>query len=256
MAGAAGTLIDRIRLRRSGAVRPQRSDRAGGPGLLRLDRLLAAAVALRPATDRPAPAADPWPHRGPDPSPHDRLRPGTDWAWRPQAWAARLALPGLAAAASGSGFGERVRLFHDGDEVELALWQRANARGTGLPPCAVEVEAGRFAGRFLALAIDLPQAAARGLGPAKLIRVDLAVAGEPPPVLYARLNLCQGPNVTPLLRQVAAGGRQAAVFDLAYAALEPAPVDRLWLDLILEAPAMTRIAFLDLALCRHPRAPL
>jgi hypothetical protein len=241
VARAAGIGIDRIRRRR----------RREWP---RLDRLLAPLIVRDRPLAGPVPAT--WAGAACAPVSPDRLPPGTDWAWRPQGWVAPLSLQGLALAHSGSGLGEGVRLFHDGDAAEVAVMQRASRPGSGRPPFALDLETRRFGGRFLSLAIELPEAAARGLGPARLFRLDLAAEGDRPAAIYARLNLCQGPNVTPLLRHVPPGAGRAAVFDLAYAGLEPAPIDRLWLDLILEAPAMTRFALGDVAFCRHPRAPL
>mgnify|MGYP006289767839 CR=1 FL=1 len=49
---------------------------------------------------------------------------------------------------------------------------------------------------------------------------------------------------------------QTVEFDLAYSRLNERRVERLWLDLIFERPAMNRIVLQDLAMSRRPRADL
>jgi len=45
-----------------------------------------------------------------------------------------------------------------------------------------------------------------------------------------------------------------ADFDLAYAELNENRIDSMWLDLILENPAMNQMRIRDLTFCRYPRA--
>lgn len=188
--------------------------------------------------------------------PEDGALPlGTDWVWRPDLWTGRLAMPGLACAATGSPLGEVVHLFHDCPLAEIGVRQRRNPGGRGLPPFGVDVEVFGFGGSFLSLALDLPEAAAQGVRPRHLIRLETIADCERPLGLFARLNLQQGPNVAQVLRQVSVErGERAVEFDLA--PTEGARVEKLWLDLIFEAPAMNRIALRDLRLSRHPRAAL
>lgn len=180
---------------------------------------------------------------------------GTDWVWRPDPWVGRLAVPGRASVASGMALGQDAHLFHDCPLAEIGLRQRRNPGDAGLPPFGVEVEVFGFAGRFLSLALDLPPEVAQGLRPHHLIRLETMADCERPLGLFARLNLQQGPNVTPVLRQLSVErGTRVVEFDLA--SVTGAKVDRLWLDLIFEAPAMNRIALRDVHLGRHPRAAL
>jgi hypothetical protein len=45
-----------------------------------------------------------------------------------------------------------------------------------------------------------------------------------------------------------------AEFDLAYSKLNEKRVEKLWLDLIIDRPAMNRILFKDVTFARYPRA--
>ncbi len=255
MNNAADTILQRLCHRRALAGWQRRADRVAGIGPARLERLRGRAVELRRHIDRFVLVADGRLERGMAAAGDDGVPLGTDWVWRPDPWTGRLAVPGLAPAGSGSALGGGVHLFHDCPLAEIAVRQRRNPCAAGLPPFGVAVEVFGFGGSFLSLALDLPQAAAQGLGPRHLVRLETVAECERPLGLFARLNLQQGPNVAQVLRQVSAdrGGRVVA-FDLA--ALPGVPVDRLWLDLIFEAPAMNRIVLQDVRLCRHPRAAL
>jgi hypothetical protein len=182
--------------------------------------------------------------------------PGTDWAWRPEAWRAPLASASGVTPVSGVRLGDDLALFHDCPLGEIAIaqdgpWGQAGA------PCALAVEVFGFAGSYLSLAIDLPGDAAEGLLRRHVVRAALALALEEPLAVYARLNIRHGPNTEQILREVPVADAPAVVeFDLAYSALNEKRVERLWLDLIFERPAMNRIALGDVVLSRHPRAAL
>ncbi|NJS39626.1 MAG: hypothetical protein HC783_12125 [Rhodobacteraceae bacterium] len=52
------------------------------------------------------------------------------------------------------------------------------------------------------------------------------------------------------------GGNVLAEFDLAYAGLDEARIEHLWLDVIFTAPALARVTLRDLVASRRPRAEL
>lgn len=256
MASAGNTILDRLCHRRAVAGWQRRADRVTGIGPVRLNLLRSRAIELRRRIDGFVQAADARLESAP---PEAQALPlGTDWVWRPDPWRGRLAVPGAAPVSSGRALCDGVHLFHDCSLAEIGLRQRRNPGGPGLPPFGVEVEVFGFHGRFLSLALDLPQAAATGLGARHLVRLETQVLAERAVCLFARLNLQQGPNVRQILRQIPidqiAVDRGVAAFDLA--ATGEGRVDRLWLDLIVEAPAMNRITLQDLRLSRHPRAAL
>jgi len=255
MAKAADTILERIRHQRSLAGWLHRADRVSGIGPARLEMLRGRAIEMRRHIDRFVQAADARLEEAPTLTADDRLPLGTDWVWRPDPWTGRLSGPGLASVGSGSALGDSVHLFHDCPLAEIGLRQRRNPGERGLPAFGVEVEVFGFRGSFLSLALELPDAAAQGLRARHLIRLETLAECERPLGLFARLNLQQGPNVAPILRQVSVErGERVVEFDLA--GTGAARVERLWLDLIFEAPAMNRITLRDVRLSRHPRAAL
>lgn len=256
MAKTAEGVFERYWHRRAVAGWARQTDRAAGTDPARLDLLRGRARELRHQLDRLVLAAD---DRLETP-PAEAAAPlplGTDWVWRPDPWVGRLAVPGLASVAPGTGFGAAVALFHDCPHHELALRQRRNPPRPGLPPFALRLEVFGFEGSFLSLVIDLPDAAAQGLKLHHLLRLDLVAESERPLALFARLNLRHGPNVEQLVRQLSTRDGAAVVeFDLAYTRMNERRIEAIWLDLIFEAPAMNSITLRDLRLGRHPRARL
>jgi hypothetical protein len=254
MARAADTILERIRHQRALAGWQHRADRVTGIGPARLDMLRGRALEMRRHIDRFVRVADAR-LEGALPVQEANLPLGTDWVWRPDPWTGRLPASGLASVAAGASLADGVHLFHDCPLAEIGLRQGRNPGGTRLPAFGVEVEVFAFRGRFLSLALDLPPEAAQGLRPRHVIRLETVVDCERPLGLFARLNLQQGPNTVPVLRQVSVEqGERVVDFDLA--PLAGARVDKLWLDLIFDAPSMNRIALRDLRLGRHPRAAL
>lgn len=176
--------------------------------------------------------------------------PNADWTWRPEPWVVRLAPAGLAAAESGARLAENLALYHDCPLRETSLRQIAGVPGH--PPHALALDVFGFSGRFLSLAVDLPEAACAGLGADHVLVATVAAESLAPVAATARLNLCQGHDHRRLSRGIVFG--TAAEFDLAAARLDDRPVTASWLDLIFEAPGRNRIVVHDLTLTRRPRA--
>jgi hypothetical protein len=184
--------------------------------------------------------------------------PGTDWAWRPRLWRGALARPGLAGVESGTGLGEEARLFHDAGAADVVLRQ-LRAREGDAAPFGLRLEVFGFPGSYLGLAIDLPSEACEGLSRRHLVRLEARLEVERPLAAFARLNVRHGPNTEALLRGLSQGDGAGAVvveFDLATTKLNERRVERMWLDLIFEKPAMNQVTVRDLMLARHPRAEL
>lgn len=183
--------------------------------------------------------------------------PGADWLWRPDPWRFPIAPRGHAGAGVRTPLAEGMTLFHDCPMAEITVRQDRNARPGDLAPFGIVIETFDFAGRFLSLAIDLPDDAARGLSARHVLRVEAEVESERPTGLLCRLNLRQGPNAEQIRAHVSEAGRNAlAEFDLAYGNLREAPIDKLWLDLMIDHPAMNAVRLRDLRLSRRPRAEL
>jgi Family of unknown function (DUF6478) len=112
-----------------------------------------------------------------------------------------------------------------------------------------------FDGSFLSLVINLPDAAMQGLTLRHLVRLDVVVDMERPIEIFARLNVRHGPNTEQIVRELPRGGGTAMVeFDLAYTRMNEKRVERAWIDLIFEGPAMNQITLRDLILSRRTRA--
>jgi hypothetical protein len=51
-------------------------------------------------------------------------------------------------------------------------------------------------------------------------------------------------------------GEAVVEFDLAYCDLNEKRIEKAWLDLIFEGPAMNQITLRDVTMCRYPRAEI
>lgn len=187
------------------------------------------------------------------------LPPGTDWRWRPDVLSAPLPVPGLVQPESGVRLGDEVALWHDCPARAVMLRQVLNSRVADLAPFGLRLEVFGFSGNFMALSMDLPAAALEGLGPDHILRVETALTVEQPLNIYLRLNLEHGPSVEQLQNYLGyvspdATGTTVAAFDLAESGLGKARLDKAWLDMIFEAPALNAIQIRELFASRHLRA--
>ncbi|WP_417603943.1 DUF6478 family protein [Primorskyibacter flagellatus] len=186
------------------------------------------------------------------PKPND-----TDWAYRPQLWRGPLRNPGLSSVVSNATMGEEVKIFHDCTRLELTLRQLRNTRVADLAPFGLQMDVFGFDGSYLSLAIDLPGSAVKDLRRRHLLRMEAIVELENPLRIFARMNIKHGPNVEQLVMELPLTDKAALVeFDLAYSKLNERRVERLWLDLIFEEPAMNQVILRDLTFSRRPRAEL
>lgn len=186
------------------------------------------------------------------PRPH-----GTDWSWRPDLWRGPLPTPGLSSVPTRSTLGDEVTLFHDCDFSELTLRQLRNTREADLAPYGLRMDVFKFDGSFLSLVINLPSEAAQGLTRAHLLRIDTIIESEKPLEIFARLNIRHGPNTEQIVRELPLHEKDVMVeFDLAYSRLNEKRIEKVWLDLIFEAPDMNQVVIRDLTFCRHRRAAL
>ena len=186
------------------------------------------------------------------PRPH-----GTDWSWRPDLWRGPLPVPGLSSVPTKSMLGGEVTLFHDCDYSELTLRQLRNTREEDLAPYGLRMDVFKFDGSFLSLVIDLPNDATQELTREHLIRIDTIIETEKPLEIFARLNIKHGPNTEQIVRELPLNEEDVMVeFDLAYTRLNEKRIERIWLDLIFEAPDMNQVILRDLTFARHRRAAI
>jgi hypothetical protein len=182
---------------------------------------------------------------------------GSDWSWRPEPWRGSLVPVGMVAVDSRTPFGDETTLFHDCESSEITFRQIRNTREADLAPFGVRLDVFRFDGSFLSLAVDLPDAAVRGLQRRHLIRVETIIEMEKPLEIFARLNIRHGPNTEQMVRELPLNESEVVVdFDLAYTKLNEKRVEKAWLDLIFEGPQMNQVVIRDVTLSRRPRAEL
>ncbi len=181
----------------------------------------------------------------------------SDWAWRPEAWRGPLRPSGLAAVGTRTGFGSEATVFHDCKTSELSLRQVRTRRSADRAAYGLQMEVLGFDGSFLSLVIDLPEDAVQGITQRHLVRLDAVIVAESPIEMFARLNVKHGPNTEQLVRELPRGSQEVIVeFDLAYAKFNEKRVERAWVDLIFDRPAMNRIDLRDVAFSRRLRADL
>lgn len=255
MAQAIRSLIDRLFLRRELRLWKRAADSARTVDIPGLRALRARAKSLHSILGDLIHTADErlaLPALGSNifPVPH-----GTDWSWRPTLWRAPMTVPGIASVAARTKLGDEVTVHHDCIRSELSVRQVRNARDTDLAPFGLNMDVFAFDGSFLSLAIEIPKDMLNGLQKSHLIRLTTLIEVEKPIELFARLNIVHGPNTEQVIRELPRDKPDLMVeFDLAYTELNEKRLEKAWLDLIFEDPAMNQITLRDLTLARCPRA--
>lgn len=176
---------------------------------------------------------------------------GCDWAWRPEAWS--MPLPALTLAGGESRLGTEITVFHDAAAPQAMVRPVAPS---GPAACGIVCDVYGFDGSFLSLVLDLPDAGMAGLRRHHLLRLSARIVTERPMRIFSRLNIRHGPNTEQILRELPDGPERSVDFDLAYTRMNERRIEKLWIDLIFEAPGMNRIAIEDLTFLRHPRADI
>lgn len=182
---------------------------------------------------------------------------GTLWSWRPQLWRGPISPHGIVAAPSRTPLGDEVVLFHDCDNSELTLRQIRNTREADLAPFGLRMDVFGFHGSFLSLVLDFPADAVEGMRRRHLIRLAAIIETEKEIEVFGRLNVQHGPNTEQIVLDLPVNQRETVVeFDLAYSDLNEKRIEKMWIDLIFEAPQMNQVTVRDLTFCRYPRAEL
>ncbi|MFV0387036.1 DUF6478 family protein [Paracoccus sp. (in: a-proteobacteria)] len=186
---------------------------------------------------------------------------GTDWRWRPGMFCGPIAPSALVEPRNGQRLGHEVAVWHDCAHRALILRQRRNRRSTDLAPFGMSLEVMGFSGSYLSLSLDLPETVLEGLGTSHILRLETVLQAERPVTVYGRLNLLHGPNTAQMLRQLGdpisdQTCHRVIEFDLAYAELTERRIEKVWLDLIFEAPHMNGVELGDVVLSRHMRAEI
>jgi len=166
----------------------------------------------------------------------------------------------VAGAVGGTSLAEGVTLFHDCPLAEITLQQSRATTPQANAPFNLTLDALGFEGSFLSLALDLPQEGATSLRRSHIVGVSLRVWMEHPAEVFVRLNVKHGPNTENLVSELKPGDRPdsplTAAFDLGFHDINPAKVEKAWIDLIFERPEMNLVRIDDLTLTRRPRADI
>ncbi len=178
---------------------------------------------------------------------------GTDWSCRPLLW--RRPLPGRGITVQGqrTTLAEGVVVFHDSKAGEMSLRQLRNTRQEDLAAFGLRAEVFHFDGSFLSVVLDLPPEGCVGMTRRHLLRVETVIESERPVRVSLRLNVRCGPNTDQLIHHLQPGESQVE-FDLGYVEMNEKRVEAVWLDVILNMPAMNEITIRDMTICRYPRA--
>lgn len=182
---------------------------------------------------------------------------GSDWSWRPDLFRAPDAHIGVSGIHDSYTLGHGLTLFHDCPRREITLRQLRNRSERDLAPYGIQLDVFAFEGSYLSLVLDLPESAAQGLKRRHIIRFDISIRIETPARIFARMNVQHGPNSEQILQQIPLEGSEVTLeFDLGYTDFNEKRSEKLWLDLIFEAPAMNQFTVRDITFSRYPRADL
>ncbi len=183
--------------------------------------------------------------------------PGTDWSWRPKAWRAGFAEPGIAGAQDRTALGNELTLFHDCPLAEIGMRQIRNTREGDFAPFGLTLEVFHFQGSYLSLVVEIPPASCKALKKRHLIQLGAVIERERPITIYARINVKNGPNTEQILLTLPDDTAETMIeFDLAYTQLNEKRAERIWVDLMFENPSMNQITIGDLNFSRYPRAEI
>jgi hypothetical protein len=182
---------------------------------------------------------------------------GTDWSWRPEIWRQPVPGAGVAPVLPKDSLSKEVLVFHDCKTTEICIRQKKNIRETDISAYGLDLEVFHFDGSYLSVVIEIPPSSCEGLRRNHLIRLAAMIESERPTPIYVRLNVKHGPNTEQVLLTLPDDQPDTMVeFDLAYSQLNEKRAERMWLDLMIERPAMNKITIRDLTLCRYPRAEI
>lgn len=186
------------------------------------------------------------------------LRPDQcDWAWRPDPWTAPRVPTGVVEVPSPHKLTDSVTLFHDCARSEITLRQVRNTDPSVTSGFGLLLDVYRFDGSFLSLVLSLPDAATTSITRNHYFSLRMRIHRESPIEIYARLNVQHGPNTEQMVRQLDLNDDVGlAEFDLAYSNINEKRVEKAWIDLIFDNPAMNQVHLSDLTLTRAPRADL
>jgi len=182
---------------------------------------------------------------------------GSDWGWRADAWRWRSEQTGHASVGNGGWIGPELQVFHDCPLQEISVRQMRNTSERDMSPYSMRFDVFGFEGSFLSVVMGLPDNATQGLRKNHLVRMTTMIEAERDIEMFARLNVQHGPNTEQFVRELQVRrGESSVEFDMSDADLNENRIDRMWVDLIFENPAMNQVTIRDLTFSRSPRAEI
>lgn len=183
--------------------------------------------------------------------------PGTDWAWRHEYWSTPAPSPGQAYGDNQARIADNMVVFHDCPLGQISFRQHRNNRQKDITPYGLDLDVLAFKGTFLSIVVDLPQSVIENLRKTHVIRMNFMRDFEHPSDIFARLNVKYGPNTEQIVREIPADTSYTSIeFDLAYTQMMEKRMEKMWVDLIIDQPAMNHLRLHELSFSRHPRAEL
>ena len=180
---------------------------------------------------------------------------GCDWVATFLPSMSALGISPGARVASGLRVTSEIAVFHDCPvaALQLAEIEAGDSRGRG---AGLALLPSGFSGRYLSLAVDLPDALVAGSGRDHIIRVACRLSRERPIVLHSRLNIRSGPDTVQLMASPERHNRMhVADFALNGVSFVASARFSMWVDLIIEpGGANNRIAISRLSVSRRLRA--
>lgn len=181
-----------------------------------------------------------------------------EWGCRAGFLTTSVETPHVARPETGTVIAPDLRLYHDCLQREIIVTQ--NPHSSGPMPYSITLETLAFEGSFLSLVIELPPEAVQGLRVRHVVSAQLRIWAERDTRLFARINVRHGPNTEQQVNQIDLTAQdwqdRLVEFDLAYTRIAEKRVESMWLDLIVEKPAMNRVILGDVVLSRRPRAEI
>ncbi len=178
-----------------------------------------------------------------------RLPGRPDVVWRPALWRAAI-LPAAHVGAAGGPLDAEVGFFHDCPLKQSIVRQVRNDGDAAHPPYGLSVEVFGFRGSYFSLSCGLPLPEFAGTGARHVIAVRAEVEGAV--ALGARLNILHGPDKAEVMAGMRRDGALAeAEFGLGAMDLNERRIERIWLDIFLQDPGMSRVVLRDLVLSRR-----
>lgn len=179
----------------------------------------------------------------------------TTWSMRPKVWSEVMDPQSHAPVKTGCKLAEGVTVYHDCSNPQISLRQHRPNESNVPAPFALLFDVLDFEGSYLSFVIEMPETIVPEVTKNDLIRLQCKIEMEAEEDIFIRLNVRNGPNVEQISRHLDLSLDMPWVeFDMFYTSIDFHLISDIWIDVIVERPAMNSIRIDDLTLIRRPRA--